>query len=386
MDVRVGLLWRRLSTEELMLLNCGVGEDSWESLGLQGEPTSPFWRRSVLDVLWKEWWGSWNSSTLATSCEELTHWKRLWCWEGLGAGGEGDNRGWDSCMASPTRWTWVWVNSRGCWRTGRPSVLQFMGLQRVRRDWVTELNWTEALEMISLSRKLLIPISSVQFSHSDMSDSLQPHGLQDTRPLCLLPTPRVYSNSCPLSWLCHPTISSSVVPLFFCVWSFSASGPFSMSQFFASGSQTIGVSASASVLPMNIHGWFLLGLTGLVSLQGILKSRLQHHSSKASILQHSIFFTVQLSHPYMTTGKTRALTRWISVGKVMSLLRNMLSRLVISFLPRNQHQFNFMAAATICSDFGAPKNKVSHCFHCSPSISQIGLDVMILVLVIAKTK
>ena len=91
MDMRVGL-WRRLSAEELMLLNCGVGEDSWESLGLQGDPTSPFWRRSALGFLWKEWCWGWNSSTLATSCEGLTHWKRLWCWEGLGAGGEGDDR------------------------------------------------------------------------------------------------------------------------------------------------------------------------------------------------------------------------------------------------------------------------------------------------------
>ena len=78
--------------KELMLLNCGVGEDAWESLGMQGDPTSPFWRTSALGFLWKEWCWSWNSSTLATSCEELTHWKRLWCWEGLGAGGEGDDR------------------------------------------------------------------------------------------------------------------------------------------------------------------------------------------------------------------------------------------------------------------------------------------------------
>ena len=95
MDVRVGL-WRRLSTEELMLLNCGVGEDSWESLRLQGDPTSPFWRRSALGFLWREWCWSWNSSTLATSCGVLTHWKRLWCWEGLGSRGEGDDREWDA--------------------------------------------------------------------------------------------------------------------------------------------------------------------------------------------------------------------------------------------------------------------------------------------------
>ena len=83
MDVRVGL-WRRLSAEELLPLNCSVGKDSWESLGLQGDPTSPSWRRSVLGVLWKDWCWSWNSNTLATSCEELTHWKRLGCWKGLG--------------------------------------------------------------------------------------------------------------------------------------------------------------------------------------------------------------------------------------------------------------------------------------------------------------
>ena len=127
-----------------MLLNCGVGEDCWESLGLQGDPTSPFWRRSALGFLWKEWCWSWNSSSLATSCEELTHWQRLWCWEGLGAGGEGDDRGWDGWMASLTQWTWVWVNSRNWWWTGRSGVLRFMGSQRVRHDWPTELNWLSA--------------------------------------------------------------------------------------------------------------------------------------------------------------------------------------------------------------------------------------------------
>ena len=126
---------RKAEHRRMMLLNCGFGEDSWESLGLQRDPTTPFWRRSALGFLWREWCWSWNSSTLATSCEELTHWKRLWCWEGLGTGGEGDDRGWDGWMASRTRWTWVWVNSR------RPGVLRFMGSQRVRHDWETELNW-----------------------------------------------------------------------------------------------------------------------------------------------------------------------------------------------------------------------------------------------------
>ena len=141
MDVRIGL-WRKLSAEELMLLNCGVEEDCWESLGLKGDPTSPLWRRSALGVHWKDWCQGWNSNTLATSWEELSHWKRLWCWEGLGAGGEGDDKGWDGWMASPTRWTWVWVNSGSWGWTGKPGVLWFMGSQRVGHDWETELNWT----------------------------------------------------------------------------------------------------------------------------------------------------------------------------------------------------------------------------------------------------
>ena len=99
-------------------------------------------RRSVLGVHWKDWSWSWNSNTSATSCKELSHWKRPWCWEGLGAGGKGDDGGWDGWMASPTRWAWVWVNSGSWWWTRRPSVLQFMESQRVEHDWATELNWT----------------------------------------------------------------------------------------------------------------------------------------------------------------------------------------------------------------------------------------------------
>ena len=97
-------------------------------------------RKSVLNSHWKDWCWSWNSNTLATWCEELTHLKRPWCWEQLKTGGEGDNRGWDGWMASPTKCTWVWVNSESWWWTRRPGVLQFMGLQRVGHDWATELN------------------------------------------------------------------------------------------------------------------------------------------------------------------------------------------------------------------------------------------------------
>ena len=130
MDVRVGL-FRKLSTEELMLFNCGVREDSWESLGLQGDQTSPSYRKSVLNIHWKDWCWSWNSNTLATWCKELTHWKRPWCWERLKAGGEWDNRGWDGWMASLTQWTWVRVSSRSCWWTGRPGELQSMGCREL---------------------------------------------------------------------------------------------------------------------------------------------------------------------------------------------------------------------------------------------------------------
>ena len=176
--------------------------------------------------------------------------------------------------------------------------------------------------------------SSVQFSHSVMSDSLWPHGLQHARPPCPSPTPRDYSNSCPLSRWCHPTISSSVVPFSSCLQSFPASGSFQMSQLFPSGARYWSFSFSIS-LSNKYSGLisFRMDWLDLLAVQGTLKSLLQHHSSKASILLCSAFFTVQLSHPYMTTGKIIALTRRTFVGKVMSLLFKVLSRLVITFLP-----------------------------------------------------
>ena len=149
-----------------------------------------------------------------------------------------------------------------------------------------------------------------QFSLSVTSNSSQPHGLQHTRLPCPSPTPWACSNSCVWSRWCHPTISSSFVPFSSCPQSFPASGSFPVSQLFKSGGQSTGVSASASVLPLNIQGWFPLGLTWFdLAVQGTLKSLLQHHNSKASILWHSAFFTVQLSPPYVTTGKIIALTR-----------------------------------------------------------------------------
>ena len=140
MDVRVGLS-RRLSAEELMLLNGSVGEDSWESLGLQGDPTSPFWRRSALGFLWRELCWSWNPSTLVTSCEDLTHWKRLWCWEGLGQEEKGTTEdemaGWHHWLnGHESEWTPGVGDGQG-----GPGVLRFMGSQRVGHDWATDLIW-----------------------------------------------------------------------------------------------------------------------------------------------------------------------------------------------------------------------------------------------------
>ena len=120
-------------------LDCGVGENSWGSLGLQGDLASKSKKKRVLNIHWKDWGWSWNSSTLATWCEELTHWERPWCWERLKAGGEVDNRGWDGWKASPTRWSWIWVSSGSWWWTGKPGVLQSMRSQRVRQYWATEL-------------------------------------------------------------------------------------------------------------------------------------------------------------------------------------------------------------------------------------------------------
>ena len=123
--------------------------------------TSQFERKSVLNTLWKEWYWSWSSNTLATWCEELTRWKRPWCWKRLKAGEEGDDRGWDGWMASPTWWTWVWANSRSWWWTGRPGVLRSMGSQRFRHDWVTELirstkAWGWVCHLKECSRKALL--------------------------------------------------------------------------------------------------------------------------------------------------------------------------------------------------------------------------------------
>ena len=168
-----------------------------------------------------------------------------------------------------------------------------------------------------------------------MSDYLRSHGLQPARLPCPSPCPWVCSNSCPLSQWYYLTISFSAALFSFCPQSFPVSESFPMNQLFASGGQSIGV--SASVLSMSSQAWFPLGLTGWISLQSRrLKSLLQYHNSKASILWHSSFFMLQLSHPYMTTRKTIPFTIGTFVGKVIPLLFNMLSIFVIAFLPRSK--------------------------------------------------
>ena len=127
--------------EELILLNCGVREDSWESLGLQGDPTNPSSMKLILNIHWKDWCWSWNSNTLATWCKELTHWKRPWCWEKLRAVWEGVGRGWVVWMPSLAQCRWVWASSRSWWWTGRQACCSPWGHNE--SDTTEQLNWTE---------------------------------------------------------------------------------------------------------------------------------------------------------------------------------------------------------------------------------------------------
>ena len=163
--------------------------------------------------------------------------------------------------------------------------------------------------------------SSVHFSRSVVSDSLWSNGLQHARLPCPSPTSRAFSNSCPSSQWCHPTILASVLPFSSCPQSFPASGSFPMSQFFTSVGQVLELQ-----LQHQSFQWIFLSVISLridwfdLAVQGTLKSLLQHHSSKTSVLQHSVFLMAQLSHSYMTTGKTIALTIQTFVGKVMSRL------------------------------------------------------------------
>ena len=207
---------------------------------------------------------------------------------------------------------------------------------------------------ISISAKkgsAIGPFNSLQFNRSVVSDSLRPHELQHARPPCPSPTPGVHPNPCPSKHiiLCHPLLLLPSIFPGIRVFPNESALRLRWPKYW---------SFSFNINPSNEHPGlisFRMDWLDLLAVQGTFKSLLQHHSSKAPILQHSAFFIVQLSHPYMTTGKTIALTRWTFVGKEMSLLFNMLPRLVITFLPRSKRLFNLMAAITICGDFGPRK-------------------------------
>ena len=206
-------------------------------------------------------------------------------------------------MASPTLWTGVWVSSRSWWWTGKPGVLQSTGLQsRTQLSNWTEQNYVKYKSQFNINQRKVETINVILIkkkfcvkhllsSHSVMSNSLWSHELQHTRPPCPSPVPGVYSNLCPLSWWCHPTVSSSVIPFSSCLQSFPASGSFLMGRLLASGGQSIGASASASVLPMNTQDWSPLGWTGWVSLQS---KGLWRVFSNSTVQKHQ-FFGTQLS-------------------------------------------------------------------------------------------
>ena len=189
-----------------------------------------------------------------------------------------------------------------------------------------------------------------------MSDSLWPHEVQHARPRCPTPTPGVHPNSCPLSQWCHPTISSSVIPFSSCPQSFPASGSFQMSQLFTSGGQRTEVSVSAWFLPTSAQDWSPLRWTGWISLQSKGLSRV---FSNTTVQKHQ-FFSAQL-----TAGKTIPFTRRAFVGKVMSLLFNMLPRLAIAFLPRSKNLLISWLQSPSAVTLEPEKNKVCCCFHCS---------------------
>ena len=237
------------------------------------------------------------------------------------------------------------------------------------------------------------------FSSQVISDFLRPHGLQYTRLPCPSPSPRVFPSSCPLNQWCHSTISSSVIPLFSCLQSFPASGSFPMKRLFTSGGQSI--RASASVLPMSIQCWFSLRLTCLISL---LSKGLSKVFSSTTVWKHHFFGALPslrlgswstldlrldlLSHPYMTIGKTVALTGCTFVSKVMSLLFNTPPRFFIAFLPRS----NYLLTSWLHSLYAVilePKNRKSVTASAfSPSICHevMRLDAMILVFLILNFK
>ena len=204
--------------------------------------------------------------------------------------------------------------------------------------------------------------------------------MQHTKLLCPSPTPRTCSNSCPSSRWCHLTITFSVIPFSYCLESLPALGSFPMTQFLHQVAKVLELQLQHQFFQWIFRISFRIDLFDL-AVQGTLKSLLQHHSSKASILWHSTCFIVQLSHPYMTTGKTIVLARWTFVSKVMSLLFNMLSRLVIAFLSRGKLLLISWLQSPSAVILEPPKIKSVTVSIISSSICHevMGLDAMILV-------
>ena len=152
-----------------MLLDCGAGEDSWESFGLQGDQNSQSYRKSILSIHWKDWCWSWSSNTLATWCKELTHYKRFWCWVRLKAGGEGDDRGWDGWMASPIQWTWVWASSGRWWRIRNLACCSPWGLKELNMtEWLNNNNKISACSVFIKSETSLWCCVSLRKEHGDL--------------------------------------------------------------------------------------------------------------------------------------------------------------------------------------------------------------------------
>ena len=202
------------------------------------------------------------------------------------------------------------------------------------------VSWQYLVEHKQSPMLISVHVCLLLFSRSSMSESLCPYGPQHNRLPCPSPSSRLCSNSCLLSWWCHPTISSSIVPFSSSLQSFPASRFFPMSWLFTSDDQILGLPSNedSGLISFGIDWFYLL------AVQGTLNSFLQHHSSKVSIIQCFTFFMVQLPHLYFTIGKTVALTIHIFVGKVMSLLLNILSRFVIAFFLKEHVHFNFMDA------------------------------------------
>ena len=239
----------------------------------------------------------------------------------------------------PTDWEKICANDVTNKRLVSKIYKQLMMLNSIKtnrplKNWAEDLSSKEnkSRHMKRCSTSLVIAV------HSVVSDSLQPHRLQHARPPCPWTSPRVSSNSCSLSQRCHPTISPFAIPLSSCLQSSPASRSLPMSQLFKSGGQSIGASASASILPMNSQGWFPLGFTSLISLQSKGLSRV---FSITTVWRHHFFGTQPflLSSSHIRTWLLEKPQQWIQTfaGKVMSLLFNMLSRFVIAFLPRSKH-------------------------------------------------